>query len=185
VNWLNNSAILGTAFVAVFLETAGTGVRRFTGAQIDLLPALLVYAAFTAGVGVITATALVGGLCFDALSANPLGITVVPLLATGLILQANQRLVLRNLFVTRCVMGLFAGALVPLLSVLCLWLAGAEPLLGWASLWHWVVLAVSSAMLTPPLCGLLERFQHAFSHPPLLSGPSFRPDREIKRGRIC
>jgi len=77
---LNSFLILLTAFVVVFVQSAFTGLF---GVQIDLLPALMVYATLTAGMPTIAALALCGGLWFDSLSANPLGISVLPLAAIG------------------------------------------------------------------------------------------------------
>jgi len=63
------------------LEAAFGGVRHLLGAQIDLLPPLMVYAGLCTGLTTVTLLALCGGLWFDSLSANPLGVTVFPLFA--------------------------------------------------------------------------------------------------------
>src|SRR5215468_222748 len=73
--WLNPVLILLAAFLAVFWEAAFPGVRHILGAQIDLLPCLMVYAALRASLITVSLLAFFGGLCFDSLSANPLGIT--------------------------------------------------------------------------------------------------------------
>jgi len=80
MNWLNTIAILLIAFLAVFMESYFRGLRNLVGAQIDLLPALMVYASLSAGISTVALLATLGGLWFDSLSANPLGITVLPLL---------------------------------------------------------------------------------------------------------
>src|SRR4030081_476903 len=49
MNWLNAIFIFVAAFLAVFWEAAFNGVRHLLGAQIDLLPPLMVYASLTAG----------------------------------------------------------------------------------------------------------------------------------------
>src|SRR5947207_2858774 len=46
---LNSILILLVAFLAVFCEAAFSGFRNLLGAQIDLLPALVVYAALSTG----------------------------------------------------------------------------------------------------------------------------------------
>src|SRR2546427_12179292 len=78
MNWLNTIAILLVAFLPVFLESYFRGLRNLVGAQIDLLPALMVYAGLNAGISTVALLATLGGLWFDSLSANPLGITVLP-----------------------------------------------------------------------------------------------------------
>ena len=70
----------------------------------------------------------------------------------------------------------------PLLTVLSLIWAGAEPLLGWWSLWQWFVMALGGAVLTPLCFFLFNWFNRAFSYQPQAE-TSFRPDREIKRDR--
>jgi hypothetical protein len=59
---------------------------------------------------------------------------------------------------------------------------GREPLLGWASLWQWVVGMLTGAVLAPLFFGLFGRMRRAFEYPALKQS-SFREDREIKRGR--
>ena len=65
MNWLNTILVLGTAFLAVFWEAAFGGVRHLVGAQIDLLPPLMVYASLCTGITTVTLLALAGGLWFD------------------------------------------------------------------------------------------------------------------------
>lgn len=47
MNWLTSMLILLVAFVVVYLEATFNGVRHLLGAQIDLLPALMVYASLS------------------------------------------------------------------------------------------------------------------------------------------
>ena len=96
MNWLNTTAILLIAFLAVFLESYFRGLRNLVGAQIDLLPALMVYASLSAGISTVALLATLGGLWFDSLSANPLGITVLPLLVIGLVIHCCRELILRE-----------------------------------------------------------------------------------------
>ena len=75
---LNTILVLVAALVAVFIESAWDWPRSWLGAQIDLLPGLMVYVSLSAGLTAITLLAVVGGLGFDSLSANPLGVSVLP-----------------------------------------------------------------------------------------------------------
>jgi hypothetical protein len=76
---LQTILILAAAFLAVFGEAAAFPVfgealpRHWLGAQVDLLPALMVYAALNTDIVTVSLLAVLGGLWFDALSANPLG----------------------------------------------------------------------------------------------------------------
>jgi len=182
MNWLNSFAVLLIAFLAVFLESYCRGLRNLFGTQIDLLPALIVYTSLSAGLSTVGLLALLGGLWFDSLSANPLGISVLPLFVLGFIIHYCRDLILREQLYAQFMLGLAASAVAPLFTVLSLIGAGAEPLVSWWSLWQWLVMAVGGAAFTPPLFYLFGRLNRAFSYQPQPQ-TSFRPDREIKRDR--
>jgi len=89
MNFLQTSVLLFVAFLVVFLQSTVTGLRLVTGAQIDLLPSLMVYAGLHGGLGAITALAILGGLMHDSLSANALGISILPLFAVGAFIHSR------------------------------------------------------------------------------------------------
>jgi cell shape-determining protein MreD len=179
---LNSILVLVATFLAVFWEAAFDGIRHFLGAQIDLLPALMVYASLCCGLATMTAVAVIGGLLFDTLSANPLGITILPLFVCGFVLYSQRELVLRDQLFAQAVIGLAASAIVPLLTVLLLLTCSTAPLLGWGSLWQWLVMALGGAMATPVIFQFFELFDRALNYR-RTAETSFRPDREIRRGR--
>src|SRR5689334_19991704 len=74
MNALNTIFILALAFLAVFVESSFGAFRRVLGVQVDLLPGLMVYASLTSGITTVTLLSVLGGLWFDSLSANPLGV---------------------------------------------------------------------------------------------------------------
>src|SRR5436309_13601270 len=96
MNWLNTILIVAVALLAIFLEATFNGIRRLLGAQIDLLPGLIVYAGLTASIGTIATVAVLSGLCFDAVSANLLGVTVLPLFLVGSIIHLKRQLIVRD-----------------------------------------------------------------------------------------
>ena len=104
----------------MFWEAAFSGVRHLLGAQIDLLPPLMVYAGLCTGLTTVTLLALCGGLWFDSLSANPLGVTVLPLFAIGLAIHLKRELILRDQTFAQLVLGLGASAGAPVLTLLLL-----------------------------------------------------------------
>ncbi len=179
---LPNILILLAALLAVFAQSALPGLRSLLGAQVDLLPALMVYTALTASPFMMIALAVVGGLSFDTLSVNPLGTSVLPLLVVGFLLQLRRDLLLRDQVYAQFVLGLLASALAPALAVLILLTLGKSPLLGWGSLWQWVVMAVGGAAATPVLFFLFGWLNHALGYQRVTES-SFRTDREIRRGR--
>jgi rod shape-determining protein MreD len=178
---LNTILILLTAYLVVFLEAA-LGVRHWLGAQVDLLPALMVYAALTSGLGAVSLLAVVGGLWFDSLSANPLGISVLPLFTAGFLVHFKRELILRRQVFAQFILGLTASALVPLGNLLLLFSAGQSPLFGWGTLWQWVVMTLGGGLLTPVCFRFFGAVHHALFYRPLTPMP-FRHDREIQRGR--
>jgi cell shape-determining protein MreD len=183
MNWLNTAFVLGAAFLAVFWEAAFSGVRHLVAAQIDLLPPLMVYAALCTGLTTVTLLAVCGGLWFDSLSANPLGITVLPLFAIGLVIHLKRDLILRDETFAQLVLGLGASASAPVLTVLLLLTLGHAPLLGWGTLWQLIVLGAGGAIATPICFELFGWLQRTLMHN-RATETSFRPDREIRRGRL-
>jgi rod shape-determining protein MreD len=179
---LNSILILLVAFLAVFCESAFNGFRNLFGAQVDLLPALVVYAALSAGLTTITLVSVLGGLFFDSLSANPLGITILPLFVVGFAIYTQRDLILRDQLFAQSVLGLSASAFVPAATLLLLLTAGRAPSISWVSVWQWVVMSVGGMIATPALFWLFDRFDRAFSYRSATE-MSFRPDREIRRGR--
>jgi len=176
-------ALLVVAYLAVFLESFYNGLRRLLGVQIDLLPVLMVYASLKLGLTAFSLLAVLGGLGLDALSANPLGISVLPLFALGSLLYYNRERILGDEPFAQCVIGLIACAATPLLTLALLFAVDANPAVGWPFLWQWFALTLSGGVCTPACFRLFAWIDHTFSHP-RLGDTSFRPDREIDRGRF-
>jgi hypothetical protein len=182
MNVFNTIMILTAAFLAVFLEAVFSLPHRLLGAQIDLLPVLMIYAALNADVVTVSLLAVLGGLWFDSLSANPLGVTILPLFAVGFPIWWKRDLILRELPFAQFIMGAAASATVPVLTVLLLLTGGQEPLLGWGSLWQWLVMTAGGALATPVVFTLFDWCHYALGYQPLKE-TSFRPDREILRDK--
>jgi rod shape-determining protein MreD len=183
MNLLPSILILAGAFLAVFGEAMFPVLRHWLGAQVDLLPVLMVYAALNTNLVTVSLLAVMGGLWFDALSANPLGTSILPLYAVGFLICARRDLILRELSFAQLVLGTVASAVVPALSLLLLLTAGKQPLLGWGSIWQWIVMTAGGAAATPLVFGLFDWCHRAFGYQPRTE-PGFRPDREIRRGRL-
>ncbi len=182
MNLFNTILILAAAFLAVFGEAAFPLLRHWLGAQVDLLPVLMVYAALNTDIVTVSLLALLGGMWFDALSANPLGLSSLPLFAIGFVIYLQRELILREVPFAQFVLGAVASAAAPAACVLLLLTGGQEPLLGWGSLWQWLVMTVGGAVATPIVFEFFNWCQKAFGYQPRTE-PSFRPDREIRRGR--
>ena len=182
MNWLNNILIFVAAFLAVFWEAAFNPVRHLLGAQVDLLPPIMVYASLTASFATVALLALCSGLWFDSLSANPLGISIAPLFIVGLLIYSQRDLILREQIFARVVLGFAASAAAPIMTLLLLLTKGNAPLFGWGTVWQLLVMAVGGALATVVL---FEVFNWLNRHlgPPKVAESSFREDREIRRGK--
>jgi hypothetical protein len=183
VNVLPSILILVAAFLAVFGEAMFPVLRHWLGAQVDLLPVLMVYAALNTSLATVSLLAVLGGLWFDTLSANPPGISILPLYAVGFLICIRRDLILRELSFAQLVLGATASAVVPALTVLLLLSTGKQPLLGWGSLWQWLIMTVGGAVATPFIFALFDWCNRALGYQPRAE-PGFRPDREIRRGRL-
>ena len=179
---LNSILIMLATVLIIFWEAAFNGFRHFFGAQIDLLPALMVYAGLTAGLPTVAASALFGGLWFDSLSANPLGVSVMPLFLLGVLIFATRELIVRDQLFAQFILGLAASAAVPVMVLLTLLTSGREPLIGWGTLWQIVIMSLGGAIATPVFFELFALLHRAFGYRKT-NETSFRPDREIARGR--
>src|SRR5262245_33699323 len=112
MNFLPTFLLLFVAFLVVFLQTTVHGLRVVTGAQVDLLPSIMVYAGLNCGLGPITALAVCGGLLQDSLSANPLGVSILPLFACGAFIHYHRGLILKDAPFARFILGMSASAAV-------------------------------------------------------------------------
>jgi rod shape-determining protein MreD len=182
MNSLNTIFILAISYVAVFLEAHVGFVRNIFGAQIDLLPALMVFTALTSDIITVVLLAIFSGLLFDSLSLNPLGVSILSLFLIGFVIYRERDLLLREHPFAQFMMGLIASVVHPLMTLFMLMNAGTVPLIGWKSIWQLIVMAVGGGIAAPMFFKLFARVQNALSYQPRLDVP-FRADREIKRRR--
>ncbi|HTV63423.1 MAG TPA: hypothetical protein VMH30_12730, partial [Verrucomicrobiae bacterium] len=59
---------------------------------------------------------------------------------------------------------------------------GYEPLIGWGSLWQWLVMTAGGALATPVIFSFFDWCNHTLGYQPMKE-TSFRPDREILRDK--
>jgi rod shape-determining protein MreD len=179
---LNTIFILVIAFAAVFVESSFGGLRRIIGAQIDLLPALMVYASLSSGTVTISLLAVCGGLWFDSLSVNPLGVSILPLFIIGFIVRQVRHLMLRDQTYTQLVLGFAASGFAPLLGLAIILTCGGDPILGWGTIWQWFAMTVLGGLLVPVYFQLFNQVYRVLGYERVVES-SYRPDREIARGR--
>ena len=90
----------------------------------------MVFAALNTNIVVVSLLAVCGGLWFDSLSADPLGLMILPLFAVGFPIFLQRDLILRELPFAQVVLGGIASAVVPLLAVLMLLTGGQRAVAG-------------------------------------------------------
>jgi rod shape-determining protein MreD len=179
---LNTTFILVIAFVAVFVEASFGTFRRLLNVQIDLLPGLMVYASLSAGMMTVSLVAVLGGLWFDSLSANPLGVSILPLFLIGFAVQQFSHLILRDQSYAQLVLGFAASGFAPLLTLVFIFSCGAEPIVGLGFVWQWFVMTLLGGLLVPLYFKLFDKVYRTLGYERVVE-TSFRPDREIARGR--
>ena len=103
-------------------------------------------------------------------------------LLVGIGIYANREFILRTQTFARLVLGLAASSTVPLLTLIFLLTTGHRPLVGLGTLWQLIIMSVGGAIATP-VCFEIFGWLHRLLGPPPVSELSFRPDREIRRGR--
>jgi cell shape-determining protein MreD len=182
MNFFNPVMLLSFAFLAVFGESVFGAPRQFLGAQIDLLPALMVYAALHTNIFTVSLVAVMGGLWFDALSANPLGVSILPLFLVAFPIHLHRELILRDLPFAQFTLGAIASAVSPALVLMILLNSGHQPAVGWGTFWQWIVMTVGGALATPLIFAFFGWCRRMLGYE-LRKEVSFRADREIRHHR--
>ena len=158
--------LLVIALLALYLANTLEWPQRITGTRINPLPALIVCAAMRAPVVALTLLAVLGSLWQTSLSADPPGISMIPLFVVGVAVSLNRRAIHTRLWGARFAVAAAAGALVPLVTVGFLMLLGRQPLLGWFSFWQLAVMSLTSGLLALIFFPLLEWLDQAVEDQP-------------------
>lgn len=210
MNWVNPTALLFFSMVVLYLQTTINLPRALLGAQIDLVPLFVVYAAVRFDVATFSLLALALGLASDSISANPLGISIIPLWLLGLGAWRVRDLILRDQSVAQMILGGMACLLAPACVLLLLVTlmrhpesgitSGPDPMtpvelsmepigpqnigpiVGWGTLWQFTVMTVAGAFSAPVVFRLFDALGHRLNYA-VVAESTFRHDREIVRGR--
>jgi len=177
------TAVLILALTFVFSEAAFAWPRRVFGAQVDLLPALMVFTALRLGIGSIITLSFVGGFSMDALSLNPLGVSPLPLCVVGMLIHLKREEILRDEVVAQVLLGMATTTVATLGTLMMILSVGESPLLGFGFVWDLVVLTVGGGIAAPVIFKLMNLLEQALIYQTPSQPSSFRPDREIQRGR--
>jgi cell shape-determining protein MreD len=178
----HTTTLLIATFLAAFAQAALDGPRRLLGVQMDFVTPLVVYAALRGSLVSTTLVAVCGALWLDALSENPLGVSVLPLFVPAFVMQTQRSVILRDQRFAQAVLGAGASAVFVILSLVLLLTMGRAPAVGWGTLWVLAVAAASGALLVPGYGVFFSWLEGLFFHRPR-QRPSFDPLRQIKRDR--
>lgn len=169
-------------WMSIFGQSQFPSIRSLLGIPLNLIPALIVYAAISHNLAVTTGFTLFAGLALDSLSGSPLGVSVPPFFVLGFLLNTQQAILLRDQRYAQMWLGAGGAAAVHLATAGILQLSARAPALSWALLWHTFLLAVFNGLVCPLIFRLFDHLQKLFEYQPVQLS-TFRTDREIKRGR--
>lgn len=182
---MNLSQIILLIACAYISVSAGvsffSGLRAITGISIDLLPMIMTYIAMNYRVGVIALFSIIGGVMYDSLSANPLGITCFGLFSAGAVINYLKQFVVKTLYQSQSTFGFIACMVSPLISLVAMLSMGIKPLIDVEWLLKIIISAVICGLLTPLVFKFFQWIDHTFNYKPVVA-TSFRADREIEHG---
>lgn len=171
-----------TGYAVIFAQAKVTFFRDFFGAQPDLLPGMIVYAAMAFRIETVMLSVVTFGVLFDSLSTNILGTSIVTLGTLGFAASRYRELLLSEQFTTHWVLGLVASGVAPFISYAVLKLSGMNPLISGGSAWQWAIMTAGGGLITPLWFKVFNRLDDALRYKEIPES-TFRADRQIARGR--
>ncbi|MBX3731078.1 MAG: hypothetical protein KF791_00640 [Verrucomicrobiae bacterium] len=183
MTWLPTTALFFVTWLAVFAQTQFRPLAGLLDTPVAVLPALMVYAALTHSLGTVIVLGLLAGVSLDALSPGPIGVSVLPLVCVGFGLHLRRHLILREQVYAQWWLGFGAGIAVPLATLVLLSIGSTRFIAGPFFMMQLLILGLLNGGVCPAVFRTFDAIQNAFDYQPVAQ-PSFRPDREIKRGRL-
>ena len=174
--------LLGVYFL-IFLQSHWQMPRLWLGFQPDLTPALMVFVGLTMGAGYVSSIALMSGLWLDSLSANPFGMSVLPLFLVGWIVFCFRKKIMAVEFMAQIYLGILGGLLVFLLQLTLLKLLSFNPLIGWGMFFFAMLNAFFCGLAVPFFYLLHKWFKSLFSHSSYEPNNWGNNNRQIVRGK--
>lgn len=182
MSWLPQILLFVAAWLCAYAAAEFAAAGNWLGGGINLLPGLVAHAALTTQIGVVAGLAVFGGLAFDVLAANRLGVSVGPLFIVGWLIHQRRRLILKDQSAAQLWVGLGAGLFTPAASLALLSLGQRHAIAGWGAAAPLIASGLANAAAGPGWRALFDWIEETFGEP-RADSTSFRADREIKRGR--
>lgn len=183
MNWITPLLLFVVTWLAVFASTQFAPLAGWLGTPLSFVPAVIVYAALTNHLLLTTTLAVAAGLGLDSLSANRLGVSVLPMFLAGFLIHTRRHVILRDQTYAQFWLGLGTAVLVPLATWVIMSAGQREPIHGWLTVWQLAVSGLLNGALCPACFVLFDALRRTFDYQPVAES-SFRPDRQIKRGRL-
>lgn len=180
--WVNVFIFMVIGYVCIFVQSRLTTFRDIFGTQFDLVPGLIAYAAVSFNFHVVLGVSAGLGLLMDLLSANALGASMLAYLVVAVLGYYFRELLLSEQFVAQFALGTATTGAITILTVGILHLIGQQPLLGLGTVFQWLLVSTGGGAVTPLWFKLFTMLDQAFRYKEVPES-SFRPDREIARGR--
>jgi rod shape-determining protein MreD len=164
---MSTSILILIAVLAMGIQCTLAGVIHLAGAKLDLMPAMVTYAALTASWSQALVVAVTCGLLLDMFSFPPLGLSVPPLIVAAMLINHFQKLLYRD---HALVQGTLAGATslgVSLWTGLLL-RASDHPLpFDWRTALKMLLIAALAAVVAPAWCWLLDHARRPRADEPM------------------
>ncbi len=183
MNWITPLLLFVVTWLAVFSSTQFAPVSSWLAAPLSFVPAMIVYAALTSHLVLTTSLTVFAALGLDALSANRIGVSVLPMFLAGFVIHTRRQVILREQAYAQFWLGLGTAVWVPLGTLLVMSFGQREPISGWSTVWQLSVNGLFNGVLCPACFVLFDALRRTFDYQPVAES-SFRPDRQIKRGRL-
>lgn len=183
MNWITPLLLFVVTWLTVFASTQFAPLAGWLGMPLSLVPGVIVYAALTNHLLLTTGLCVFAGLGLDALSANRLGVSVMPMFLAGFFIQQRRHLILREQAYAQFWLGFATAVFVPVATWLIMLMGQREPLRGWSTVWQLALGGAINGLLCPAWFLLFDALRRTFDYQPVAES-SFRSDRQIKRGRF-
>lgn len=182
MSWVPLISLFVAAWLATYAQTQFPMFRLTIGIPFSILPALAAYAAMNHSIVFTTVFTVLTALGLDSLSPNRFGVSVLPFFLFGFMANIRRHVLLKDQRHTQFWLGFSGGVLLPLSTLALLFLGQREPISSPATLQQLVLLGLLNGIACPISFWFFDHIHQAFDYQPL-AVPSFRPDRQIKRGR--
>lgn len=148
--------LIAAAVLAMGFQCLIAGVFSVGGARLDLMPAVVLYAALTGSWQQTMGAAVVAALLLDTPSFASLGLSVPPFLVVGLAINHFQKVLYRDHAIVQCGFAAAISSASSLWTWLTLQVSAAPLPMSLGVVAKIMVISVLAAAVAPPLFWMLD-----------------------------